>query len=90
MNCTSNNQTHFNNEQDYTAFCEVCKLHVKVFKFRSCEIRHEALQKQGIDVFKEAKELDKVIGYQMGQQISPTNTGTTPISAKKTITRRGR
>lgn len=93
MVCTKNNNTHFENYQDYTSFCETCNLHVKLYKFRSCEIRHQKLAEQGIDVFKEAKELEKIVGIQVGQQTQmPANliSKQSTTQPKKNPSRRGR
>lgn len=67
MVCKPDNNLVFEEEEFYTAFCDVCSCWVKIYKFRSCETRHQKLIENGVDVFKDLRELEKLASYQTGQ-----------------------
>lgn len=67
MVCKPDNNLVFEEEEFYTAFCDVCNCWVKIYKFRGCEERHKALEAKGVDIFKELREIEKIASFQMGE-----------------------
>ena len=87
--CIPDEKEVFKEKKIYTEFCSVCECYVKLYKFRGCEKRHDELKKQGVDVFAEIREKDKIAAYQMG--ISPKKpSGKATPQKKKKSRRRGR
>jgi len=92
MVCKPDDKLVFQEEEFYTAFCEICGCWTKIYKFRSCEARLKGLEEKGIDPFKELRELEKLASYQTGERsLLPTSNSEKEKSApSKKPSRRGR
>ena len=86
--CIVDNKTCFEAEQPYTVKCEACNLWCKIFKYRSCEDRFEWNAQQGIDVFKDVKEIERLSNSQQG--IGGKSIQKPGEKSTKKPTRRGR
>lgn len=76
--CEKDNKTVFSEQTDYAVYCEFCKMHVKVYRFRSCEFRIESELARGNDILRPVIEANKIAQVQTGQRIEPIN-GHQPI-----------
>lgn len=91
MVCQVDNKNTFATEEPYTQKCEACSLYVKVYKLRSCEDRFKWCDENGIDLFKEFRELDKIAKFQSGEAaVLPKTSLAKQNSTPKKPTRRGR
>lgn len=94
--CTPDNKTAFEEQVEYTAYCQLCNCHVKIFKYRSCEARLNALEAEGEDVYKEIREAEKFAAAQTGKVntslLVPSPASKKPTTTKdpKKFSRRGR
>lgn len=70
--CEIDRKTVFEEEQFYTIKCEACGKFCKLYKYRSCQERFQWNSDNGLDIFKEYRQLEGQAFAQMG--ISPPNT----------------
>lgn len=83
--CQIDNKTHFEEKIDYTVFCATCSCHVKIYKYRSCEARLNALEAEGEDVYREIREAEKMAAAQTGK-VNTSLLVPSPASKKATAT----
>jgi hypothetical protein len=89
--CEKDNKTVFDKTTDYSIYCEFCKMHVKVYRFRSCEFRIQSELARGNDILRPIIESNKIAQVQTGQKIEavggyqPVGGVAPPPSPKGTV-----
>ncbi len=76
--CEIDNKTVFERKEEYTTFCSICQNYTKIYKFRSCQYRHQKEKENGNDILSAIEQSNRIAQAQTGQKISPID-GVEPI-----------